>query len=143
MNITADLVGRPNVVNRITSVLATDVSERDDYDFIAANATPGMIYGWQMEADMEEITGRETPFVYVRESAKKGGHKERITGGNSIQQGQRALIVESEYDPEAFLRKVHSSAEALVGAGYKPMRVATSLLGFVGILGILACRSRL
>ncbi|MBI2542737.1 MAG: hypothetical protein HYW24_00940 [Candidatus Aenigmarchaeota archaeon] len=129
MSLTANLVGRPKLVQHLTALLSPRALD-SEMDFIAANATPGMVYGWQLQNDIVSLTGRELPYVYIRESKKKGGQKERITGIDNnplIQKGQKALIVESEEDPDIFFTKVQSSAEALRETGYNPVGVATIL----------------
>ncbi|MBI1979097.1 MAG: hypothetical protein HYS62_03510 [Candidatus Aenigmarchaeota archaeon] len=129
MSLTASSVGQPRVVKQLTSLLTPKALEQE-FDFIAGNANSGMIYGWVLRDEAERLSGREVPYVYVREEQKKGGQQERITGNSnnpSINQGDRVLIVESEDDPDIFLTKVNSSVEALREAGYQPNQVATIL----------------
>lgn len=56
-------------------------------DFVAGNVTGGMIPGWLVSDHLY------VPFVYIRDSRKKGGHKEQVTGLRPEISGQ-GLVVE-------------------------------------------------
>lgn len=56
--------------------------------FVAGNATGGMIPGWILSEDMQ------VPYVYVRESRKKGGQKETVTGAKYLAENSKGIVVE-------------------------------------------------
>lgn len=96
------LVGQRKVLKFLTLQLAHRVapSYGKDFDFVEANATGGMIPGWQLADDIEKVLGLEEgaiPYVYLRGSRKEGGHGEMLTGDRNnplIQPGMKALVFE-------------------------------------------------
>jgi orotate phosphoribosyltransferase len=75
------LVGWPTVLKCLIKYLAFEVAERvPDLQFVAGNATGGMIPGWQLAGELSGLLGREIPCAYIRETRKAGGQKELITG---------------------------------------------------------------
>jgi orotate phosphoribosyltransferase len=123
-------VGQPHLMQFLVRQLALKlVDERVDlnFDFIAANATGGMVPGWQLRNDLEELTGREVPYVYVRETRKIGGHQEYITGDQNnplIRKGMRAVVHEELVN---FAETTCNSATVLRDAGYVAKEAATIL----------------
>lgn len=112
------LVGQPHVMQFLTEQLALKLIDQMNFDFIAGNATGGMVPGWQLRNDLEGLTGKEVPYVYVRETRKIGGQGEHITGdGNNplIQKGMRALVFEELVN---FAQTTTNSAQVLREAGY-------------------------
>mgnify|MGYP001567019840 FL=1 len=65
-------------------------------NFVAGNVTGGVIPGWEIAKALDRHLGREVPYLYIRESRKKGGQKERITGlvNHLILTGHNGLVVE-------------------------------------------------
>jgi orotate phosphoribosyltransferase len=106
-------------LNYLVRGLAEEVARvSSDIDFIAANATGGMIPGWILAEELSEILSREIPYIYVRGSRKKGGHKELLTGienNPAIKVGSTALVVEELVN---FAETTCNSAVALREAGY-------------------------
>jgi orotate phosphoribosyltransferase len=97
------------------------------FDFIAGNATGGMTPGYQLREDLQKLTGREIPYVYVRGSRKPGGHQELVTGveGNPYTpKGLKALVVEELIN---FAQTSTNSAVGLREIGYNVDSAATIL----------------
>ena len=115
------LVGQPSVLKYLTNQLALKILETEvnkQFHFIAGNATGGMIPGWQLRNDLEELTGQEFPYVYVRETRKIGGHKEHITGDRNnplIKKMDNALVFEELVN---FAETTTNLAKVLREAGY-------------------------
>lgn len=122
------LVGQPDVLLFLVRQLALKLlGESIAFEFIAANATGGIIPGWQLRNDLEAITGRKLPYVYVRESRKQGGHKEQVTGAMNnplLAPGQSALIVEELVN---FAQTTCNSALLLRQLGYRADEAAAIL----------------
>ena len=69
------LVSRPQLINWLCETLGGKVmSVTGGPDLVAGNVTGGVVPGWILSQYMK------VPFVYVRDSRKKGGQKERVTG---------------------------------------------------------------
>lgn len=110
------LVGQPHIIQFLTQQIALRLDI--NFDFIAGNATGGMVPGWQLRNDLERLTGKEIPYVYVRETRKIGGHKEYMVGDMNnplIQSGMRALIFEELVN---FAQTTTNSAKVLRDKGY-------------------------
>jgi len=121
------LVGQPPVLNYLTTQLALKLAEDINFDFIAGNATGGMVPGWQLRNDLEKLTGIEFPYVYVRETRKVGGHKEQVTGDMNnplINVGDKGLVFEELVN---FAQTTTNSAMVLRGKGYRADVAATIL----------------
>jgi orotate phosphoribosyltransferase len=89
------LVGEQHTFKTLVEQLAVRVVDSEiDFDFIAANATGGMVPGYQLREDLQRITGRDIPYTYVRGTRKKIGQKELMTGAPYIASGSKALVVE-------------------------------------------------
>jgi orotate phosphoribosyltransferase len=57
------------------------VRDRVSFDFIAGNATGGMVPAYECREQYQEMTGREDiEYVYIRGSRKQGGQGELVTG---------------------------------------------------------------
>jgi len=50
------------------------------FDWVAGNATGGMVPAYQFREDYQAVTDREVGYVYVRGSRKQGGKGELVTG---------------------------------------------------------------
>ena len=123
------LVGQPRVLQYLTAQLALKLSDDIDFDFIAGNATGGMVPGWQLRNDLELLTAKVIPYVYVRETRKLGGHKEHITGDRNnplINANDRALVFEELVN---FAETTTNSAKVLREAGYRA-EVAGTILDY-------------
>lgn len=69
-----------------------------DVEYVAGNATGGMVPAWIMAEKLSELLGKDVPYFYVRNTRKIGGHGELITGdGNNPEffvPGRRGLVLE-------------------------------------------------
>ena len=123
-----NLVGRKNTIKSLTQGLAFLVAKRvPNLDFVAGNVSGGMIPAWILSEYLGEIFGRRVPFVYIRESRKKGGQKELITGianNSEIPAGANGLVVEELVN---FAQTTCHGAESLRDAGYTVTHGATIL----------------
>ena len=113
------LVGRPGLIEGLIELLVRRITGPDfpEFDFIAANATGGMIPGWEIQRQLnaKDLT---IPFVYIRGTRKIAGHGELITGDRNnpyIQPGMKALIVEELVN---YAETTCNSALVLREAGY-------------------------
>lgn len=122
------LVGREEVFETLTEQLALRViSASTEFDFINGNATGGMTPGYQLKLDLRRLTGRRIPFVYARNTRKRGGHKDIVTGladNPEIPPGARALVVEELIN---FAQTTTNSTLALRELGHPVDTVATLL----------------
>lgn len=121
------LVGQPHLLQDLTKQLALKLANDLNFDFIAGNATGGMVPGWQLRNDLEKLTGKEIPYVYVRETRKIAGHKEYITGDMNnplILEGMRALVFEELVN---FAETICNSALVLRDKKYQANVAATIL----------------
>lgn len=122
------LVGRQAIFKTLTEQCALRVLEEGaDFDFIAANATGGMIPGYQVREDLQRISERSIPYIYVRNTRKIGGHQEYATGlaGNpEIPKGSKPLIYEELVN---FAQTTCNSRIVLAEEGYPATNAATIL----------------
>jgi orotate phosphoribosyltransferase len=92
------LVGKRRFMKTLVQCLAIKVAMKvPKIGFVAGNATGGMIPAWILAEKLSEILDREIPYVYIRNTRKKGGRKELITGlehNDDIKEGDSALVVE-------------------------------------------------
>ena len=102
------------------------VDSETHFDFIAGNATGGMTPAYQLREDLQDLTGRRIPYVYVRDTRKKMGHRERITGieGPYTPPGSSALVVEELIN---FAQTTTNSARAIREEGRVAYNAATLL----------------
>lgn len=124
------LVGKKWLMKELVWALSAMVAKAaPKLEFVAANATGGMVPGWMLSEDLEMDTrlNRPVPYVYVRGTRKKGGHGELVTGianNDLIGRGQRALVVEELVN---FAETTCNSAEALRELGYEVTHAACIL----------------
>lgn len=115
-----NLVGRKAIIKLLAQNLAIKISEKaPNLDFIAGNVTGGVIPAWLLSEDLGAILGRTVPFVYIRETRKKGGQKELITGikdNPEILSGANGLVVEELVN---FAETTCNGADVLREAGYE------------------------
>jgi len=136
-----NLVGRKAIMKLLAQNLAIKISEKaPNLDFIAGNVTGGVIPAWLISEYLESILGRRVPFVYIRDTRKKGGQKELITGikdNPEIPHGANAVVVE---ELVTFAETTCNGAEALREAGYKVTH-ATCILFYDNPEAIKALRA--
>lgn len=122
------LVGRQEVFKTLTEQCALKLADEEaDFYFIAANATGGMVPGYQVREDYQRLTGRDIPYIYVRNTRKIGGHQEYTTGltGNpEIPEGSRPLIFEELVN---FAQTTCNSKKVLEEEGYIATHAGTLL----------------
>jgi orotate phosphoribosyltransferase len=122
------LVGRQEVFKILTEQCALKLADEEaDFQFIAANATGGMVPGYQVREDYTRITGRDVPYIYVRNTRKIGGHQEYTTGltGNpEIPEGSKPLIFEELVN---FAETTNNSRQVLEDEGYIATHAGTLL----------------
>lgn len=91
-------VGWDDVFEKLTNQSALRLlEEKAQFDFIAGNATGGIVPAYKVKLNVSEWTGRDVPYVYVRNTRKLGGHQEYITGLKNnphIPEGAKPLIFE-------------------------------------------------
>ncbi len=122
------LVGQPEIMKYLVEQLALKVLERGyNVDAIAANATGGVIPGWQLREELELFTGREIPYVCVtgtRGNIDSVDPKELIIGMDTplIKPGMNMLVIEELVN---FAETTNVSAKLLRRAGFKVENAAT------------------
>jgi len=113
------LVGKKPILKLLIRALADKLAlQIPQVNFIAGNATGGMIPGWLLAEELEIVLRRAIPFVYIRGMRKKGGHKELITGIENnifIKTGHNAVVVEELVN---FAETTCNSARALRETGF-------------------------
>lgn len=122
------LVGRESVFKALTFNCAKRLVDQEaDFDFVAANATGGMVPGYQVKEYYQQITGRKVPYIYVRNTRKIGGHQEYATGlinNPEIPQGSKPLIYEELVN---FAQTTLNSRTVLADEGYNATHAGTIL----------------
>jgi orotate phosphoribosyltransferase len=89
------LVGRPQLMNALTAWLAVKVAQDGQQpNFVAGNVTGGLVPGQKLRDHLSVLLAYEPAFVYVRGTRKLGGHKERVTGIEHLDEGDRGIVVE-------------------------------------------------
>lgn len=123
-----NLVGRKKIIKSLSQQLGELIADKvPSLNFVAGNVTGGVIPGWLLSEELEKLLGRTVPFVYIRETRKKGGQKELITGtanNPEISPGDNGLVVEELVN---FAQTTCNSADALRNAGYVVTHAATIL----------------
>lgn len=115
------LVSQRNLMAALCKGLGERVIQAATPNFVAANVSGGMIPGWLL-AEYLFI-----PYVYVRETRKKGGQQEHITGITSsprIPLGANGIVVEELVN---FAQTTCNSAEVLRNSGYEVTHAACVL----------------
>ena len=128
-NMIKGLSGQPRIFKHLIAKLAKKIANTlenngDVIDFVDGNATGGMICGWELRNQLESYYSN-LPYVYLRESRKKGGHNELITGNmhNSlITKGMSVLVVEELVN---FGQTTVNAVDTFRRVGYKCKYAAT------------------
>jgi len=135
------LVGWKDILKALVMGLAMKVvKEIPDLKFVAGNVSGGVVPGWILSECLEGLFRRPVPFVYIRDSRKKGGQKELITGikdNPHIPLGSKGLVVEELVN---FSDTTCNSAVALRSAGYNATHGAC-ILFYENPKGIEALRN--
>lgn len=121
-------VGQKSIIIPLTYQLAVKVAEAfPDLDFVAGNVSGGVVPGWILSEALERFLGKSVPFVYIRDTRKKGGMKELITGienNPEISSGSNGLVVEELVN---FAETTCNGAVALRAAGCQVTHAACIL----------------
>lgn len=122
------LVGQKGLIKPLIEIMARRVqSAIPNLDFVAGNVTGGMVPGWELSERLELFLTKRVPFVYIRDTQKKTGHRELITGltnNPDIKPGDNALVVEELVN---FSQTTCNSARILREAGYQVTHAACIL----------------
>lgn len=93
-----NLVGKRKLIKKLCYSLAEKIASNiDNIEFVAANVTGGVIPGWEVAGYLEDLTGRNIQYFYVRETRKLGGLKELTTGTFNIPEiksGMTGIVLE-------------------------------------------------
>lgn len=122
------LVGQKRVLKLLVGELAERLVESgvtQRFDFVAGNATGGMVPGWILSEELERRLDRQVPYVYVRNTRKIGGTAEYVTGhqnSSDINPGDRALVFEELVN---FAETTGNSALVLRDEGFAVTEAAT------------------
>jgi orotate phosphoribosyltransferase len=73
-------VGNQKLFKFLVRQMALRMAEYYDYDFIAGLVTGGMAPSLVLRDHIQDLQGREIPWVYIRDTRKAGGTKEHVTG---------------------------------------------------------------
>lgn len=120
-----DLVGKTVVMKHLMKRLAEKfINVNRHVNFVAGNATGGIVPGWLMRDLLEKMTGRIVPFVYVKDKKDSKADKEIIGISNEINLGDCAVVVDELVN---FASTTCDSALALRKAGYKVNEAACIL----------------
>jgi len=134
------LVGQRNVLMSLVRKLALKISvEVGVIDFIAGNVTGGQIPGWILSELLGIMRGHNIPYVYIRPSRKKGGHKKVITGdknNDEIEKGMHCIDVEELIN---YAETTANAIEELRLAGYN-CRCAATILSYENPVGVQKLR---
>jgi orotate phosphoribosyltransferase len=121
-------VGQKSVIVPLTCQLAVKLATKfPDLDFIAGNVTGGLVPGWILSERLEQLLGKEVPFVYIRNARKKGGLKELVTGIDNnpdIRPGSNGVVVEELVN---FAETTCNGAASLRAAGFAVTHAACIL----------------
>lgn len=122
------LVGQKEALKHLVGELAERLVESgvtQRFDFVAGNATGGMVPGWILSEVLELRLGHQVPYVYVRNTRKIGGTREYVTGHQNspdISPGDRALVFEELVN---FAETTGNSAVVLREEGFAVTEAAT------------------
>mgnify|MGYP001560947472 CR=1 FL=1 len=122
------LVGKRSILKALVEELAWRILDSGvlaRIDFVAANATGGMVPGWILAEKLDATAGRHIPYVYVRNTRKIGGTQEYVTGHQNnpeVQPGMRALVFEELVN---FAETTCNSARVLRDEGFVVIDAAT------------------
>jgi len=114
-----NLVGRHFIERKLAMLLAIKIAEKtQEIDFTAGNVTGGVVPAWLVSEFLSILYERNVPFCYIRDTRKKGGQKELLTGNKKnpdIKAGMHGLIVEELVN---FAQTTCNGAEAARAEGY-------------------------
>jgi orotate phosphoribosyltransferase len=97
--------------------------------FMHSHAPGGMVPAWIMAGKLGELLGRDVPYFYVRNTRKKGGHNELLTGdryNDFFVPGRRGLVLEELVN---FAETTCNSALVQREAGYD-VRFAAAIASY-------------
>jgi len=119
------LVAREDILVPLVNDLAVQVAKRaPQVQFVAGNVSGGVIPGWILRDNLTTLLSQRIQYVYVRETRKKGGQKELVTGLAHIPPHSNGLIVEELVN---FAETTSNSAEVVRSAGHTVTHAACIL----------------
>ncbi|HYF29169.1 MAG TPA: hypothetical protein VEA36_02275 [Candidatus Paceibacterota bacterium] len=122
------LVAQRRLLRALVRELAIAIHEAAvGIEYVAGNATGGMVPAWILAEELTELSGKEVPYFYVRGSRKVGGHSEQITGddlNDFFTPGRRGIVMEELVN---FAETTVNSALVQREAGYEVNHGATIL----------------
>lgn len=82
--------------NALAAAMAAKLVFEDNFipQAVAGNVTGGLGPGWKIRDALSVLLGYDLPYVYVRDTRKVGGHREKVTGKWVLKPGLQALVVE-------------------------------------------------
>lgn len=111
-----------NVLDKVAHDLKQMIAGLSDYShssFVAGMTPGGMVLGYRLSQLLK------LPFVYVRESRKKGGQKELITGKHHLTPGSTGIVVGQVNN---FLKSCDDGCATLVEEGFCGLNLGAALL---------------
>jgi orotate phosphoribosyltransferase len=93
-------------------------------NLVAANVTGGMIPGWLFAECLRRFYCKPVSYVYVRDTRKRGGHKELITGLQHVDCPSRTIVIEELVN---YAETTINSVLALREAGFEVNHAACIL----------------
>jgi orotate phosphoribosyltransferase len=122
------LVSQQPLLEALIYQLAVKFLDRvPDIEYVAGNATGGMIPAWIMREALQKLTGRTIPYMYIRGSRKVGGHGEQLTGNqvsDFFKMPRKGMVLEELVN---FAQTTTNSALAQREVGHKVDYAATIL----------------
>lgn len=124
------IVNKDNLLKMSEKISQAILQSDTTFNFVAGLVPSGMIPGFQLSRFLSERLNRVTPFVYIRETRKKGGQKEVITGIKNnpfITPGDTGIVISQATD---FTGTVEKGIKALQNEGFKAIDGANLLSNF-------------
>jgi len=138
------LVGRQRAFTFLTRQLALKLAPTMKDDFIAGLVTGGLPPSLDVRRYLQELQGREIPWVYIRDARKSGGAKETVTGiidiatdepNPEIPPGSTGAVVEELTN---LANSLCNGSKVLRECGFQ-CRNGYSILDYANALAIEAC----
>lgn len=124
------LVSQRELLKGLITLLAEKVEDAfPEIEYVAGNATGGMVPGYILAEVLTWRLGREVPYIYIRNTRKIGGHGEYITGDKNnsfFVPGRKGLVFEELVN---FAVTTTNSALVQRDAGYD-VRFAATIVSY-------------
>ena len=128
-------VGNQKLFKFLVRQMALRMADFRDFDFIAGLVTGGVPPSLILRDHLQELQGREIPWVYIRDTRKFGGTKEHVTGiqhlatggvNPEIPEGSVGVVMEELTN---YANSISNGARVLRNCGYR-CTVGFSLLDY-------------